>query len=93
MDGRVHFADGYAEIEDVDEAARIVATHKHIHYPHAHPEATAPDSKRTDSNAVAGSETDDESAEEEPEAQTCDAVMTNGEICGRPLPCGYPGHS
>lgn len=36
----LQFEDGYADVDDEDQAAQIVARHKHIHFPRQHPDAS-----------------------------------------------------
>lgn len=77
----LHFEDGYAEVNDEGHAEQIVARHRHIHYPRTHPDA--------DVGTGESEQADDGS--DEPE--TCDVVMSNGDVCGRSLPCGYHSDS
>lgn len=39
----LHFEDGYADVDDEEEAARIVGRHQHIHYASAQSDATVRD--------------------------------------------------
>lgn len=36
----LHFEEGYADVDDEEQAVQIVARHKHIHYPRQHPDAS-----------------------------------------------------
>lgn len=84
----LHFEGGYADVDDEEQAAQIVARHQHIHYPRNHPDAEMDTSGGGDGESVVVTD-ESEAADETPESGTCDVIMSNGEVCGRELPCGY----
>jgi hypothetical protein len=74
--------DGFTvRVDDPDEAERLVAENPHLSFADA-PEPTVDDGPERATATTDGVEFDGES-------DTCEAVKTDGEVCGRDLPCHY----
>lgn len=50
----LQFEDGYADVEDEEQAAQIVARHTHIHYPQQHPDASSDSNDGFDAESFVG---------------------------------------